>query len=272
MSMARDTVSGTLANQAAKQSAAHGWEHDIILLIMEGLVILLGVASITILTDATLLESIVGLLKVVCVAYGSMFGMVVYLRHKNPPTTAIRIQRHIESLVKETTPVIQHTYVSIRHVSQHAIHAVIAGEDPNFAWHHGVDWRVVRFKLIRALRTRTQFVGASSITQQLAKNLFLPSWRSYSRKVIELAIVVVMHRVLSKRRILELYMNVVEWGDGLYGIEAAARHYYRIGAADLTREQAARLVAILPNPRRRHPSTQNETSARIQERMALFGW
>ena len=114
--------------------------------------------------------------------------------------------------------------------------------------------------------------GASTITQQLVKNLFLTTSRSFVRKGIEFTLVPLAERILGKRRILELYLNVIEWGPGVYGAEAAAQYHYGIPAARVNREQGARLAAILPSPLRRRPARMNEYSARILERMSKMGW
>lgn len=191
---------------------------------------------------------------------------VVYLGREAPPITAIQAQYLLKAALFDQ-PSIERKFIPLDRMSPNIVQAVIVGEDPRFMYHGGVDWYSVRVKTAAALRDRTRFVGASSITQQLATNLFLCRCRLYSRKAIELPLTILLEAILPKSRILELYLNVVEWGDGIYGIEAAAQHYYGVTAADLSSDQSARLVAILPNPRVRHPSTQDSTRAVILKRM-----
>lgn len=212
------------------------------------------------------------LLKALGISYVTLLLMIAYLRYHNPPITAIELQRSMETGLSGT-PIGLHRYsLPLDSISSHVLHAAIVGEDPNFFSHDGVDWEAVRVKNWLALRTGSRFVGASTITQQLTKNLFLCGYRSYLRKGVELTIVPLVEGILPKERILELYLNIVEWGDGIYGIEAAARHYYGVSAHKINRTQAARLVAVLPNPRYRRPFEQNYTSGRILQRMGAMGW
>lgn len=211
-------------------------------------------------------------LKVLAVAYGITAVLIVLLRFVNPPFTALQLQRYGESVLARRAAISNAQFVPLPEISIDAIHAAIVAEDPNFYSHNGIDWWQLRYKVAYALRTDAAFVGASTITQQLAKNLFLPNCRSYGRKAAEFAIAPLLEIALSKERILELYLNVIEWGRGTYGIDAAARRYYGASATDITREQAARLVATLPNPLLRNPQQQNATSRSILERMAAVGW
>ena len=127
--------------------------------------------------------------------------------------------------------------------------AVVAAEDAKFADHEGFDWDGIERALERNQKKGRIVAGGSTITQQLAKNLFLSPTKSYFRKGQEAVITVLLEALLTKRRILELYLNVIEWGNGVFGAEAAARHYFGVGAAQLSVEQAARLAAMAPNPR-----------------------
>jgi monofunctional biosynthetic peptidoglycan transglycosylase len=151
-------------------------------------------------------------------------------------------------------------------------HAVIAAEDGRFYQHHGFDWHEIKVAAEEdkeGVRTR----GASTVTQQLVKNLFFGTGRSVLRKVAEASLVPVAELVLGKQRILELYLNVVEWGPGVYGAEAACRYYYyRSSAQSVGRQRAARLAAILPAPRRRRPERMNSYSGVILRRMGQIGW
>jgi monofunctional biosynthetic peptidoglycan transglycosylase len=128
--------------------------------------------------------------------------------------------------------------------------AVIAAEDARFLYHEGFDWEAIQTAMQKNEQHGKVVAGASTISQQLAKNMFLSGSRSYLRKGEEAIITWMMERTLSKRRILELYLNLAEWGDGVFGAEAAARHHFGVPASALTAEQAAWLAAILPSPKR----------------------
>ncbi len=144
---------------------------------------------------------------------------------------------------------IHYRWVPLRRISRHLQQAVIIAEDDQFREHNGFDWRAIKKAAKRNWRRKRLSYGASTITQQLARNLFLSPSKTLFRKLRELFIALKLERELSKERILELYINVVEWGDGIYGAEAAARHYFGTSAAYLNKHQAAFLAAILPRPR-----------------------
>lgn len=151
--------------------------------------------------------------------------------------------------------------------------SVIASEDARFCVHDGVDWDALMQQVSR-LEDGEDVRGASTITMQLAKNLYLWPSRSYVRKSLEIPLAMWIDLVLSKRRILELYLNVAEWGDGIFGIEAAARHYYGVSADKLSAAQAARLATVLPNPIARNPtklSRRHAGHARAVRRRADIG-
>ncbi len=170
---------------------------------------------------------------------------LIYWSNFNPSTTAF-MDRYLEKPGAK----LRHTWVSYGRISEHLKRAVIAAEDAKFLDHEGFDWEAIT-KAIQKNESRGKVVaGASTITQQLAKNLFLSGSRSWLRKGQEAAITWMMERTLSKRRILEIYLNVAEWGEGIFGAEAAARHHFGVPAAALTPEQAAWLAAILPSPTR----------------------
>jgi monofunctional biosynthetic peptidoglycan transglycosylase len=155
------------------------------------------------------------------------------------------------SILREKNPkaVLEQKWVPYRAISANLKRAVIASEDANFAEHDGVDW-VALEKAYAKNTTRHRVVGGgSTITQQLAKNLFLSGSRSYLRKAQEMVIAYMLETVMNKERILEIYLNVVEFGRGVFGAEAAARHYFGVTAANLNASQAARLAVMLPNPR-----------------------
>ena len=148
---------------------------------------------------------------------------------------------------------------------------MIAAEDARFYRHHGFDWHEIQIAAQDDL-DGGRIRGASTITQQLVKNLFFGTGRSFLRKGAEFTLVPVAEFVLGKRRILELYLNVVEWGPGVFGAEAASHYYYAIDAKNVGRQQAARIAAILPAPLRRRPGRMNDYSGKILERMRQMGW
>lgn len=203
------------------------------------------------------------------VAETAIYAYWVYqLRDHNPQTTALIEQRAREAHARGEEPKRIQQWVPLDRISVHLQRAVIAGEDHNFATHNGFDYEAIRraweeaqHEAEREARAEgdadpndwipplpTFKRGASTITQQLAKNLFLSTERSFLRKAREALITILLERELTKRRILELYLNVIEWGDGIYGAEAAARFYFKKSAADLAPREAAFLAAIIPNP------------------------
>jgi monofunctional biosynthetic peptidoglycan transglycosylase len=165
----------------------------------------------------------------------------------------------------------RYEFVPLAQISPEIQHAAVAAEDARFYQHHGFDWHEIQIATQQDLegdRTR----GASTLTQQLVKNLFFGTGRSFLRKAAEATLVPVAEFVLGKRRILELYLNIVEWGPGIYGAEAASRFYYRTAARNIGRQEAARLAAILPGPLKRRPERMNRYSAIILGRMSQMGW
>lgn len=188
-----------------------------------------------------------------------------------PPATAVQLQRRVESWFHKTPYRRQSAFVRLRRISPHLQHAVIAAEDARFFSHRGFDWDQFQQAVEEDLESR-RLRGGSTITQQLVKNLFLTTRGGLLRKSVEFTLVPAAELILGKRRILELYLNVIEWGDGVYGAEAAARRYYGVPAARIGREEAARLAAILPDPRRRDPARMRRYSRIILERMAAVGW
>jgi monofunctional biosynthetic peptidoglycan transglycosylase len=197
--------------------------------------------------------------------------MLVAARWIDPPTTAVHIQRRLQAWIHGTPYRERYKFIPLSQISLELQHAVIAAEDSRFYQHHGFDWHEIQIAAeddLEGGRTR----GASTITQQLVKNLFFGTGRSVFRKGAEFTLVPVAELVLGKRRILEIYLNVVEWGPGIYGAEPACRYHYGIAARNVDREQAARLAAILPAPLRRRPERMNHYSVLILERMGQMGW
>ncbi|HEY4380960.1 MAG TPA: monofunctional biosynthetic peptidoglycan transglycosylase [Acidobacteriaceae bacterium] len=197
--------------------------------------------------------------------------MLVALRWMDPPTTAVHAERRMQALIHRKPYRERHTFVPLSRISPDFQHAVIAAEDARFYEHHGFDWHAMEIAAegdVEGGRIR----GGSTISQQLVKNLFFGTQRSLIRKGAEFTLVPVAELVLGKRRILELYLNVVEWGPGVYGAEAASRYYYKTPARSLGRQQAAELAAILPAPLKRKPERMSRYSGLILERMRQMGW
>jgi monofunctional biosynthetic peptidoglycan transglycosylase len=176
-------------------------------------------------------------------------GQIFWYRTHAPRETAFMAQRMEEARARNPKAQLRYQWVPYERISPHLKRALIAAEDAKFVEHGGFDWDGIRNALERNRRRGQIVSGGSTITQQLAKNLFLSPARSYARKAEEAVITVLLELLLPKRRIFELYLNVIEWGNGVFGAEAAARRYFGVGAADLTAEQAARLAAMTPSPR-----------------------
>jgi monofunctional biosynthetic peptidoglycan transglycosylase len=177
------------------------------------------------------------------------FLMICWWAQFDPSTT--RFMNQQLSVLRETRPKaeLKHQWVPYERISNHLKRAVIASEDANFKVHDGVDWEALQKAYEKNSKRHKVVGGGSTITQQLAKNLFLSGSRSYVRKGQEMIIAFMLETVMSKRRILEIYLNVVEYGRGVFGAEAAARHYFGVSAARLSAAQAAKLAVMLPNPR-----------------------
>lgn len=180
---------------------------------------------------------------------GYFFFTIAWWKTHNPDSTAF--MRHALAELREKNPKarLQHQWVPYTAISDNLKRAVIASEDANFAEHNGVDWDAIEKAYENNKKKGKKIKGGSTITQQLAKNLFLSGERTYLRKGQELVITYMLEFWMSKERILELYLNLVEWGNGVFGAEAAAEHYYGTHARALTPEEAARMAAMLPNPR-----------------------
>ncbi|HVE79819.1 MAG TPA: monofunctional biosynthetic peptidoglycan transglycosylase [Gemmatimonadaceae bacterium] len=213
-----------------------------------------------------------GVALLVMLYYALCIAGLAYLRVFPPLITMVQIQRAVEAASEPGDYRRRATWHPLAELPSHVPRAVVAAEDARFWSHGGFDWEEVEAAQDAARRKRRAPRGASTITQQLVKNLFLTTHRSWVRKGVELALTPPAEMILPKRRILELYLNVAEWGPGVYGIEEAARHHYRVPAARLTREQAARLAAVLPAPRRRRPARMEAYAAVILDRMRSMGW
>jgi monofunctional biosynthetic peptidoglycan transglycosylase len=211
------------------------------------------------------LLAVLGAYYVLCVAL-----LVVY-RFVEPPITGVQLQRRIESLIAQRE--IRERRRSLRYsrMPEELTHAVVAAEDGRFWTHWGYDVHEMRVASAGVLDGELPR-GASTITQQLVKNLFGCTCRNPVRKVYDITLALPAELILGKKRILELYLNNVEWGDGIFGVEAAARHHYGESARDLSRSQAAGLAALLPNPLHRTPDNTSEYRGEILRRMEHRGW
>ncbi len=213
-----------------------------------------------------------GALLLVLGFYAVCLAELVVLRWVNPPTTAVQTQRRVEAWWRHKAYRKRQRFVPLARISPDLQHAAIAAEDGRFYQHHGIDWQEVQKVVDQDVEEGKLGRGGSTITQQLVKNLFLTTNRSLIRKAVEFTLAPAAELVLPKRRILELYLNVIEWGPGIYGTEAGALAWYNVPAARLTRDQAARMAALIPSPLRRKPERMNSYSAEILRRMAQMGW
>ncbi|HWF89541.1 MAG TPA: transglycosylase domain-containing protein [Pyrinomonadaceae bacterium] len=214
---------------------------------------------------------------------GIMFVRVLLLRNHNPSSTSLIDTRIKEAQAKGQQPRREQVWVPLDRISPNLQRAVLAGEDTNFLTHRGFDYEAIQKAFEQAQREAARQAkaegedddwipnlpefkrGGSTISQQLAKNLYLSSQRSFLRKAQEAVLTIMIERTMTKRRILELYLNVIEWGDGIYGAEAAAQHYFHKPASALTATEAAFLSAMIPNPRTVfNPQTNPRRVARRQ--------
>ncbi|NBB99692.1 MAG: monofunctional biosynthetic peptidoglycan transglycosylase [Bacteroidetes bacterium] len=219
-----------------------------------------------------LLRRLVGLIATLVLTYLALCVLLLAAyRVTLPPITTVQVQRAIEASLANAPYSRQYRPVAPDAVSRHLPRAVIAAEDGRFYLHNGIDWealREVREEVVHGGRMR----GGSTITQQLVKNLFLTTHRSFIRKGLEVPLAYAAELLLSKDRLVHLYVNVVEWGPGVFGAEAAAQHHFGIPAADLSRTQSAGLAACLPAPRTRTPKGMESYTNIIEQRMAQHGW
>lgn len=225
-----------------------------------------------------------GIRFLVVLCLGVYFGLhvvwaivLVALKYVNPPTTGVQIQRRVESWFPQTrwrkmAYQKRMEFVPLDKIAIDLQHAVIASEDGNYYKHHGVDWTQVEKVAQESAEKGKLLRGASTLEQQLVKNLFFTTHRNPIRKGFEYTLAPMADTILGKRRALELYLNVVEWGPGVWGIEAASQYHYHTSAAKLNRDQAMRLASCLPSPRRYRPAMMNDFSASIDQRMRLLGW
>jgi monofunctional glycosyltransferase len=196
--------------------------------------------------------------------------VLIGLRLIDPFTTGVQTQRRIESWFVKGKYRKRNSFVPLSHISTHLQWAVIVAEDGRFYEHHGFEWDQIQVA-VKEKEEHKRVRGASTITQQLVKNLFFTTHASYIRKGVEASIVPLAELILGKKRILELYLNVIEWGPGVYGAEAAAQYHFHMPAQHIDRNHAAHLAAVLPAPRRWNPVHMDGYSAIILERMTQLG-
>lgn len=209
---------------------------------------------------AALFATYLGLCVVALLLYTSVF----------PPLTGVQVQRHLEAAVNGTSYGPTYRPRPLAQIDTDLRRAVVAGEDTRFFTHHGIDWKAIHNAITEYMRGKG-LRGGSSITQQLVKNLFMTTHSTFLRKGLEVPLTYAAEFVLSKRRILELYVNVIEWGPGVFGAEAAAQHHYGRSAQHLTRYQAAALAACIPNPHVRTPGKVDQYTRVLLRRMHNLG-
>lgn len=178
-----------------------------------------------------------------------ILGHVVYWNFYNPSTSAFMQDRLHDLRNKDSTIALRTQWMPYERISPHLKRAIIAAEDGKFLEHEGFDFDAIQKAYEKNLKKGRLVAGGSTISQQLAKNLFLSGEKTPWRKIQEAIITLMLEKVMSKRRILEIYLNVIEWGNGVFGAEAAIRYYYGVSATSVTAEQAARLAAMVPAPR-----------------------
>ena len=196
----------------------------------------------------------------------------VYLRFLPPLATGVQLQRTVERIAAGERPVREYRWRSMAQISSHLPRAVVAAEDARFFQHSGFDWQELEQARDDARVADAPMRGSSTLTHQLIKNLYFTTHRNPARKLYEWGLTPPAEWILGKDRILELYVNVVEFGPGIFGAEAAAQHHYGIDAATLSRHQAMGLAAVLPAPLRRRPQNMEWYTVIIEERMRELGW
>jgi monofunctional biosynthetic peptidoglycan transglycosylase len=215
---------------------------------------------------------VVTLAMLLAAFYVCSVAALVALRWLNPFSTMVQTQRRVQAWLGHKPYQKRQQWVPLARISPELQHAVVSAEDGRFFQHHGIDWHEVQKVVDKDLEEGKLGRGGSTITQQLVKNLFFTTSRSILRKGVEFTLAPAAECVLPKKRILELYLNVIEWGPGVYGAEAASRVWYGVPAAKVTRDQASRLAAVIPSPLRRKPVRMNSYSAEILRRMEQTGW
>jgi monofunctional glycosyltransferase len=217
-------------------------------------------------------RAILAILLLPVVYYLLCVAGLVYLRFLPPLTTGVQVQRTLERAAAGEAPVRDYRWRSTAQISLHLPRAVVAAEDARFFQHRGFDWKELHHAREKARAADAPMRGSSTLTHQLIKNLYFTTHRNPARKAYEWALTPPAEWILGKDRILELYVNVVEFGPGIFGAQAAAQHHYGIDASALSRHQAMSLAAVLPAPLRRRPQDMAWYVVIIEERMNQLGW
>lgn len=215
-------------------------------------------------------RALFAVLLVVVIWHLWVLGWVLWWKWVNPGETSFMAIRLAELQAKDPAASLRHQWVPYERISVQMKRAVVSSEDDNFVDHDGFDWDGIQKAMEKNQKKGRAVAGGSTISQQLAKNLFLSPSRSYVRKAEEAVITVMIETFWDKRRILEVYLNVVEWGNGVFGVDAASRRYFNINAAQLSASQAAHLAVMLPNPRKYEKNFSARLAAhaaRVQGRM-----
>ncbi|MGZ8250826.1 MAG: monofunctional biosynthetic peptidoglycan transglycosylase [Methylophilaceae bacterium] len=210
---------------------------------------------------------------VLVVAYQLWIFLHIFWWINHNPSSSAFMEDRLEILQQKNPDAeLKYRWVDYKKISPHLKRAVIAAEDAKFVDHEGFDWQGIQKAYEKNLKKGKIVAGGSTISQQLAKNLFLSTKRTPWRKLEEVMITLMLEKMMTKRRILEIYLNVIEWGNGVFGAEAAARHYFKTSASALTPGQSAKLAAMVPNPRfyddHRNPRGLQRKTNIIQARMA----
>ena len=216
----------------------------------------------------TWISRIIRLLLLVFLALQLWFlGHIVYYRHYPPADTSFMRYRLVELREKNASAGLRYQWVDYDHIATNLKRALIAAEDAKFVEHEGFDWDGIQLALDKNWKRGKTVAGGSTISQQLAKNLFLTPTKSWVRKGEEALITLMLESALDKERILELYLNVIEWGSGVFGAEAASQRYFGVHASQLSADQAARLAAMAPNPRFYE---RNQNAPGLQRKIAII--
>lgn len=200
--------------------------------------------------------------------FGTSIFFALLFRFVNPPATPLMLIRVVENIADDKKPAVDKQWKSLDEISPNLVLAVIASEDNNFETHYGIDFKAIE-KATKLNKKGKKIRGASTISQQTAKNVFLWQARNYLRKGLEVYFTGLIELFWGKERIMEVYLNVIEMGDGIYGAEAAAQKYFHKPAKNLTRAEAAAIAATLPNPRRWRP---DKPTAYISKKKAWILW
>lgn len=217
---------------------------------------------------------VVGLTVLIYILFSILLTFVY--RWVNPPITILMLQRCVEQIFSKDREVrLQKDWVDLEDISPYMVTAVVAAEDGNFRHHRGFDFQAIENAKKVNERVGKKVLGGSTITQQTAKNTFLWLHKSYFRKGLEAWETLLMETFWSKKRIMEVYLNVIEFGDGIYGVEAASQYYFHKSAKRLTKREAALLTAVLPQPLKRNPAKPNYRTQRranmVMRRMNIIG-